>query len=656
MNKTFIIYKKELKEIFKDKKTIFMTLFFPIILYPLLIGISSLLAVKGQDKVDKTINVIAIEKKLDTELLSKIKKDKDFKLVEVKDYKKAVENKEIDMYLSYNSIEKEFFIFYNSTKDESRSAVDKVTKYLEEYKNGKQKKILKEKGVSEEFLKIYDIKENNLASKEKMTNQILGIVLPLIILFPLLGSIMFSALDLTSGEKERKTIETLFILPVKNEEIMIAKLFAVISMGIFSAGINFIGMFATFLVAKNLIPQINEFLGNGLDYSLIVNCLIMTIPLIFIISGAGLIIGLLSKDYKEAQNYVTPVYLIFMLPIYFLTSPGWKLEGIMAYIPVVNVFLFFKELSLGNVNSSEMFMVFFTNVSFAVIVLIIFGKLFNSETILFIDEKGFNFSWKRLKFLEKKGLELSEVFLYYFVIMIVLVTVGGVLQLKFGITGVFLTQILIIAMPVILVIRFLNIDYKSIFPIKKVSIPEMFNSISFWLAGLVLIAIISSIQLKLFPSQMKDLEVLSEFLKDTKLWQQVIIFSITPAICEEILFRGLLFGSLREKMSVNNAIIVSGFLFGIFHLYPGKILTTALLGMLFAYVVARTGSIIPGMVLHFINNFFSLVIAGNFTKYQNNITLLSVFSVFAIILFMNGIRWFWSGMKKRDFEDELFLK
>lgn len=656
MNKTFIIYKKELKEIFKDKKTIFMTLFFPIILYPLLIAISSLLAIKGQDKVDKTINVIAIEKNLDNELTNQIKKDKKFKVVEVKDYKGSIENKEIDMYLSYNSIEKEFFIYYNSTKDESKSAVDKVTKYLEQYKDKKQKLILKQKGISEEFLEVYNIKENNLASKEKMTNQILGIALPLIILFPLLGSIMFSALDLTSGEKERKTIETLFILPVKNEEIMLAKLFAVISMGIFSAGINFLGMFTTFLIAKNLIPQINEFLGNGLDYSLIIKCFIMTIPLIFMISGVGLIVGLLSKDYKEAQNYLTPVYLIFMLPIYFLTSPGWKLEGIMSYIPVLNVFLFFKELGLGNVSALQMFMVFLINISFAVIVLIVFGKLFNSETILFIDEKGFNFSWKRLKFLEKKGLEVSEIFLYYFVIMIVLVTAGGILQLKMGITGVFLTQILIIVMPVILVIRFLNIDYKNIFPVKKVSSIEIFNSISFWLIGLVIIAVLSSIQLKLFPSQMKDLEGLAEFLKDTKLWQQILVFSVTPAICEEILFRGLLFGSLKEKMDVKYAIIVSGLLFGIFHLYPGKILSTALLGMIFAYVVARTGSIIPSMILHFINNFFSLVIAGNLPKYQNNIMVLSVASLLAIILCMNGIRWFLVGLKKKNFEDELFLK
>lgn len=74
---------------------------------------------------------------------------------------------------------------------------------------------MKEKGISENFLKIYDIEEKNLASKEKIANQILGIVFPLIILLPLVGSIMYSALDLTCGEKERKTIETLFYTSCK---------------------------------------------------------------------------------------------------------------------------------------------------------------------------------------------------------------------------------------------------------------------------------------------------------------------------------------------------------------------------------------------------------------------------------------------------------
>lgn len=647
MNKIFTIYKKELKEIFKDKKAIFMTIFFPIILYPSLIAISTFLSLKGQDRVDKTVNTIIIEKTVEKNFINEITKDSDFEIIEKEDYERAIENKEADLYLSFDKDKKLFNIYYNSTKDESKSALDKIDKHIKKYKEKNQKALLKEKGISENFLKIYDIEEKNLASKEKIANQILGIVFPLIILLPLVGSIMYSALDLTCGEKERKTIETLFILPVKSESIMLAKLLAVISMGVFGTIINFLGMALSFFIAKSFVKELNDFLGQGLDYGFIFKCLLMTIPLIFIVSGVGLIVGLLSKDYKEAQNYVTPVYLVLILPVYFVTSPGWALEGIMTYIPVLNVFLSYKDLSLGNVSFTQMFLVLLSNIGFATVVLIIFAKLFNSETILFIDEKGFNFSLKRIKAIEKKGLEVSEIIVFYFIMMMLLVSLGGLLQLKLGVSGLFLTQVLLIMLPSIALIRFLNLDYKNLFPIKKVKLFDTVGAIGFWFIVLMLVGIITSIQLKLFPSQLNDLELLNKFMLDTKLWEKILIFSLTPAICEEILFRGLIFGSLKEKMDMKYAIILSGFLFGLFHLYPGKILSTALLGMLFAYVVAKTGSIITAMILHFINNSFSLLLGSNIKALEQNLILSGIIGFVMLLLSIIGFLWFSQNRKMR---------
>ena len=647
MNKIFIVYKKELKEIFKDKKAIFMTIFFPIILYPSLIAMSTFLSLKGQDKVDKTVNTIIIEKAVEKNFVNEITKDSDFKIIEKENYEKAIENKEADLYLSFDKDKKIFNIYYNSTKDESKSALDKIDKHIKKYKEKNQKAILKEKGISESFLKIYDIEEKNLATKEKIANQVLGIIFPLIILIPLVGSIMYSALDLTCGEKERKTIETLFILPVKSESIMLAKLLAVISMGVFGTIINFLGMALSFFIAKSFVKELNDFLGQGLDYGFIFKCLVMTIPLIFIVSGVGLIVGLLSKDYKEAQNYVTPVYLVLILPVYFVTSPGWALEGVMTYIPVLNVFLSYKDLSLGNVSFTQMFLVLLTNIGFATVVLIIFAKLFNSETILFIDEKGFNFSLKRIKAIEKKGLEVSEIIVFYFIMMMTLVSLGGLLQLKLGVRGLFLTQVLLIMLPSIALIQFLNLDYKNLFPIKKVKLIDTVGAIGFWFIVLMLVGIISSIQLKLFPSQLKDLELLNKFMLDTKLWEKILIFSLTPAICEEILFRGLIFGSLKEKMDMKYAIILSGFLFGLFHLYPGKILSTALLGMLFAYVVAKTGSIITAMTLHFINNSFSLLLGSNIKALEQNLILSGIIGFIMLLLSIIGLLWFSQNRKMR---------
>jgi len=93
--------------------------------------------------------------------------------------------------------------------------------------------------------------------------------------------------------------------------------------------------------------------------------------------------------------------------------------------------------------------------------------------------------------------------------------------------------------------------------------------------------------------------------------------------------------------------IDTGFLFGVFHIYPGKILSTAILGMLFAYVVAKTGSILAGMFLHFINNIFSIIISGQFIKYQNNIEIMGIVGILMVIVCINGLWWFYRNLKNK---------
>lgn len=247
---------------------------------------------------------------------------------------------------------------------------------------------------------------------------------------------------------------------------------------------------------------------------------------------------------------------------------------------------------------------------------------------------------------EKNGLELIEVFYLYIIIMILLLKFGTLFQKEFGIYGIFLTQIIFILFPVFIIIKIFKLNSDTLFKFKIPNFKTIYNNVSMWVVSLFLIGIISQIQLKLFPNQIKDLELLNTFFKNTKLWQQVLLFSLTPAICEEILFRGLIFESLREKMQPKFAIIFSGILFGIFHIYPGKILTTALLGMLFAYSSYKTKSLVMPIILHFINNSFIFILMpySNIVKHNNSISIS--IGLFMFFLIFNGLYQF-----AKDFSD-----
>lgn len=99
------------------------------------------------------------------------------------------------------------------------------------------------------------------------------------------------------------------------------------------------------------------------------------------------------------------------------------------------------------------------------------------------------------------------------------------------------------------------------------------------------------------------LEIITGFIKsDNAVIYGLIYIALVPAIFEEVMFRGYIQRALEKSWGIKAAIIVSGFMFGAYHLQPGNLLPLSFLGMIFAYVTYISDSLIPAIVLHFINN------------------------------------------------------
>jgi membrane protease YdiL (CAAX protease family) len=86
------------------------------------------------------------------------------------------------------------------------------------------------------------------------------------------------------------------------------------------------------------------------------------------------------------------------------------------------------------------------------------------------------------------------------------------------------------------------------------------------------------------------------------LWMGLFHIGLVPSICEEIMYRGYVQRSLEKSWGIWTAIIVSGLIFGAYHLQITRILPLAALGMLFAYIAYVSNSLIPVMVAHLVNN------------------------------------------------------
>lgn len=109
--------------------------------------------------------------------------------------------------------------------------------------------------------------------------------------------------------------------------------------------------------------------------------------------------------------------------------------------------------------------------------------------------------------------------------------------------------------------------------------------------------------------QSSQMEMIEAFLRgDHIIWLTLLHVAVVPAVCEEILFRGYVLRAFEKSWGIWTAIIVSGILFGLYHLQLTNLLPLAAIGILLAFITWASGSIVPAMVAHFVNNGSSVVL------------------------------------------------
>ncbi len=218
--------------------------------------------------------------------------------------------------------------------------------------------------------------------------------------------------------------------------------------------------------------------------------------------------------------------------------------------------------------------------------------------------------------MEKRRPKILEVNYLFMIVAILLIAVSSSIKFSSVYTQVLATHYLVIFLSVISFIIFRKYKFKKTLRLNKITFKQAMLSglipIFTYPIGLLFnytTIIIISLFGKLQPSPLPIPENTTMFLIG------LILFAITPAICEEIMFRGVIL-SAYERIGVKKAIVITGLLFGLFHFDVQNFLGPAFLGMLFAYMVYKTNSIYSSMIAHAMNNTIALVllkIAGSMT-------------------------------------------
>ncbi len=619
------IYKKEILDLLRDKKTLIMMVLVPLLLYPLIFMAAILVSSAVMDSIQSSEYTIAVvddggvsyDRDELTALLSDTQDEFEYhlKVVENAEPQTALLAEDIDAYVEVGQRDGKitFDVYYLSSVTNSSTAAGMLEDKLELYKSNTQERILNELGLDAEYImNPVQVTLSDRSNKEEKLGSIMGSILPFLLITSILMGAVYPSIDTTAGEKERGTLETLLTLPVRNDELIMGKFLAVATVSVISAILNLLsmGIMAGFLF--NIMSttdadtaQIN--LTGFIPAALIVILCVLAFALF--ISALTMCVTTFAKSFKEANNYVTPLLLVVMFAGYVGFIPNIEFTPLMASIPVVNICLLISNLLSFKYDFYLILIVLVTNVAYAVLLIWLLSRIYNSEEVLFSESgKSFQIFTGRSDLKPGGVPNFSDAVIVAAVSMLLFLYVGTIVQLRFLLGGLLITQLMLLGVPVFAA-WYTKKDFKETFSLRIPGAAEILGAVLLEAGTFVFVMVLSDILTQIWPG---DVDSVSQsfdiLLEGISFVPALLVIALAPAICEEALFRGYLFSAAKKKFKPLAAILLTAALFGIYHLSVVKFFTTGILGIVFCYVVYETGSIVLSGLMHFMNNAFSVVL------------------------------------------------
>ncbi len=392
LRKIGVVYRKELIDSLRDRRTLISMIVIPLLLMPLLtIGMGLFTAKMMVSAMQETSHVMVIGGEDSPRVMSAIRTAKLVALVPAApDYIKQVSKKKVgaavvipkdfDASLERNETMTVPIYMYEG-EFPSQIAADRMDKALRDLGAATVRERLAARHVSDALLQPINVEQHKVGS-----SVLAGLIPYLVILLSITGA-MYPATDLTAGEKERGTMETILCSPVSRTDLVLGKFLVVTTTALATSMLAVLAMGFSFLYAKSAgagmpLDSASIFQLN-IDAGAVIAVFAMVLPLVMFFSAVLLTIALFAKSYKEAQSYLSPLMIVVILPAVMSMMPGVELNMETALVPILNTSLVSKEIVTGTYPWEYIFFIFGSSTVYAAIALAVAVKLFNREDVLF---------------------------------------------------------------------------------------------------------------------------------------------------------------------------------------------------------------------------------------------------------------------------------
>ena len=378
-NNLWNILKKELRELFRDKKSLAMMLIIPIFIPLIMLGMSALFEAQANKDIEE-YNKIGFAYDLSEEE-KQIAEEMNIEIINgtEEELKQKYEDEEINLYITKDGNK---YILNSNSSDTSTYAKNLMETYFNMFKQYLQQNYLQASNIdSNEVLNIITVEENLIEEDNYFVNFIKNYAF-LFIIMAITVSATYPATDTTAGEKERGTLETLLTFPIKSKDIILGKFLGVTISSIITGLISLALAIISLIIAQDMFS-----IYEGIDIMFtpvtIIFAVVVIIAYSFFISGLCISIASTSKTFKEAQSALTPLTFISFFPgmiAFMVEVTGTPLISI---IPFLNYTVIFTDINNGNIDILNIALMLISTIIYISIVLTYIIKQYKSEKVLF---------------------------------------------------------------------------------------------------------------------------------------------------------------------------------------------------------------------------------------------------------------------------------
>lgn len=609
------VFAKDLIEVLRDYRTLIVMIIMPVIIYPALLVLPSSIAQHLKTDMKKKHHTIAVMGDA-APVMPFFKESKTLNIKTVPDEldpDKIIANKVADIVVSFPAefvqmIETQFksapkvTLYYDARRDSNLIALAEVRMALNQFRASSVQKRFEILGIDSP--QKYELKFSELAvaAKERsLASEPVRNLLPFLLFTMLTVSIIYPALDVITGERERNTLPLLLMSPSNRHNIMFGKCLVVTVIG---AGALIIGLASIYFFIQVAGNRSDDLLVLTFPLNALLLCTLVSIPLVVTLSSLSILLASWCKTFQQGQGYFVPFLFVAMGASSVCSLPELKLSSGIAFIPIANTALSLKEVLSGHIDPVWQGISSIVSIAFAIYVTYIASRILDSERLLF----GVADSRARRRL---SGDFNPEIALLCFTVFLLMFYLGQALQSWDIVVGSLLTQIFVILAPAVYLVKHLRLPILSTMSLRMPHPAHILAAFLITPMCVLLSMLVYQLQTYIVPAPEAFSTMFTRLIveNDKPLWLCLLGIAVAPGLCEELLFRGTILGLLKQKMKPVAQCFTVGALFGLFHMSIFRVAPTAALGVVLTALAVWTRSIIPSMIVHILNNSAAIIMS-----------------------------------------------